>query len=169
MGIHLSVATIKRARRKLGWKWCGPHYCQMVRETNHIARLAFMQECLERRENFDNVIFTDESSTSRRFCKMSFFPSLSVPFQMGIVSSRTTIRNTKLCLHLKKILRNQPLKSNGFIIFIGKLAMQFIKDNKINYWLKPSAEIKCCGNGFDKLLHCTCSSLISILQLFNLF
>lgn len=62
MGVHLSVSTVKRTRKKLGWKRCGPKYCQMVRETNRIARLAFAGECLETRETFDDVIFTDEST-----------------------------------------------------------------------------------------------------------
>ena len=34
----------------------------MVRETNRVARLAFAQKCLDNNEDFDNVIFTDEST-----------------------------------------------------------------------------------------------------------
>ena len=41
---------------------CGPRYCQMVRETNRVARLAFGQQCLESNEKFEDVIFTDEST-----------------------------------------------------------------------------------------------------------
>lgn len=62
MGVHLSVSTVKHTRKKLGWKRCSPKYCQMVRETNRIARLAFAGECLETGETFDDVIFTDEST-----------------------------------------------------------------------------------------------------------
>ena len=62
MVIQLPIATIKRTRRKLGGKRCGPKYCQMVRETNRVARLAFAEECIENGESFDDVIFTDESS-----------------------------------------------------------------------------------------------------------
>ena len=62
LGVHLSTATIKRARKKLGWRKCGPRYCQIVREANRIARLAFAQQCLDNNEDFDNVIFTDEST-----------------------------------------------------------------------------------------------------------
>ena len=62
MGIQLSIATVKRTRRKLGWKQCGPKYCQMVRETNHVARLAFAEECIENGESFNDLIFTDEST-----------------------------------------------------------------------------------------------------------
>lgn len=62
MGIHLSTSTIKRVRRRLRWTKCGPCYCQMVRETNRVACLAFAEECLENREDFANAIFTDEST-----------------------------------------------------------------------------------------------------------
>lgn len=62
LGVHLSTATIKRARKKLGWRKCGPRYCQIVREANRVARLAFAQQCLDNNEDFDNVIFTDEST-----------------------------------------------------------------------------------------------------------
>ena len=59
LGIQLSTATIKRARKKLGWMKCGHKYCQIVREANRVALLTFAQECLNRGETFDDVIFTD--------------------------------------------------------------------------------------------------------------
>ena len=62
LGVHLSTATIKRATKKLGWKKCGPRYCQIVREANRQARLTFAQQCLDNNEDFDNVIFTDQNT-----------------------------------------------------------------------------------------------------------
>ena len=62
MGVHLLVATIKRTRKKLGWKRCGPKYCQVVRETNRVAHLAIARECQETGETFDNLIFSDAST-----------------------------------------------------------------------------------------------------------
>lgn len=61
-GLRLSIATIKRTRRKLGWIKTGPRYCQQVREHNRVNRLAFAQRCIANNEQFDDVIFTDESS-----------------------------------------------------------------------------------------------------------
>lgn len=61
-GLQLSIATIKRMGRKLGWIKTGPRYCQHVREHNHVNRLAFAQRCIANKEQFDDVIFTDESS-----------------------------------------------------------------------------------------------------------
>ncbi|KXJ16808.1 Transposable element Tcb2 transposase [Exaiptasia diaphana] len=62
MGICPSLSTIKRTRAKLGWQKTGPRYCQVVRETNRIARLSFAERCAAENEQFNNVLFTDESS-----------------------------------------------------------------------------------------------------------
>ena len=58
----MSTTTIKRVRKKLGWLKSGVKYCQLVREANRVKRLAFAQQCQEKDDNFDDVIFTDESS-----------------------------------------------------------------------------------------------------------
>ncbi|XP_057296773.1 uncharacterized protein LOC130625687 [Hydractinia symbiolongicarpus] len=61
-GVEFNIATIRLTRRKLGWVQSGPKYCQLIRIPNQIARLAFAQDCLLQKEQFDNVIFTDEFS-----------------------------------------------------------------------------------------------------------
>ena len=61
-GIQLAVSTVKAARKRLGWKKTGPKYCQVIREANRIAQLAFCERCVEIGNTFDDVIFTDESS-----------------------------------------------------------------------------------------------------------
>ena len=61
-GLQVSISAIKAARRRLGWKRTGPKYCQVIREPNRVARLAFSERCVEAAETFDDVIFTDESS-----------------------------------------------------------------------------------------------------------
>ena len=60
--IRFSLSTLKTIRRKLGWIRSGPKYCQLIREANQVQRLEFVQRCLANREEFDDVIFTDESS-----------------------------------------------------------------------------------------------------------
>ena len=60
--MHLSRSTIKRIRFKLGWRKSGPRYCQIVREANRVKRLEFTTKCAEENEQFQNVVFTDESS-----------------------------------------------------------------------------------------------------------
>lgn len=61
LGISVSKATITKARRNLNWVYTGTAYCQMIREPNKIKRLAYCQQCLDTGEQFDNVIFTDET------------------------------------------------------------------------------------------------------------
>ena len=57
----LSLETVRRARRKLGWVSTTPKYCQLIREGNKAKRLAWCNE-QSADETFDNVIWTDECS-----------------------------------------------------------------------------------------------------------
>ena len=61
-GLHLSIPSIKRLRKKLGWRKTGPRYCQAIRPINCVKRLEFAELSLENDETFDDVVFTDESS-----------------------------------------------------------------------------------------------------------
>ena len=55
-GINLSLSTLLRCRRALGWTYCGSAYCQLIREPNKLKRLAW---CLENQNNdFSNVVWT---------------------------------------------------------------------------------------------------------------
>ena len=60
--INLSIPSIKRIRKKLGWKQTGPRYCQAIRPANCIKRLEFVKKLQAENDTFENVIFTDESS-----------------------------------------------------------------------------------------------------------
>ena len=68
-GYRLSLSTILRFRRALGWTFRGSSYCQLIRQQNKLKRLAWAQEHL--RDNFDTVIWTDETTVQleshRRF------------------------------------------------------------------------------------------------------
>ena len=59
--IVVSASTINRCRQGLGWISTRTRYCQMVRDVNKPKRVAFCRKLLEENENFDNVIFSDES------------------------------------------------------------------------------------------------------------
>ena len=69
-GHHLSRPTILRCRKNLGWSTRGAAYCQMIPEPNKVKRLDWAKE--NANENFDDVIWTDETSVQlechRRFC-----------------------------------------------------------------------------------------------------
>ena len=56
----VSLSTIKRCRREIGWVCTRPHYCQLIRENNKVKRKEWCQKQLDNRENFENAIFTDE-------------------------------------------------------------------------------------------------------------
>lgn len=72
-GHNLSLTTILRCRKALGWTFRGSAYCQMIREANKVKRLQWATQYLhEAKTGFLNVIFTDETSVQleshRRFC-----------------------------------------------------------------------------------------------------
>ena len=58
---EVSLSTIKRCRKQLGWVCTRPHYCQLIREVNKQKRKECQRQ-LDNKETFDDVIFTDECS-----------------------------------------------------------------------------------------------------------
>lgn len=62
-GFDISIWTIFRCRRELGWTFRGSAYCQLIRTANKAKRVEWAEQYLDEAEDgFDNVIFTDESS-----------------------------------------------------------------------------------------------------------
>ena len=69
----LSLSSILRCRKSLGWTFKGSAYCQMLREVNKTKRLEWATQYVhEAQTGFLNVVFTDETSVQleshRRFC-----------------------------------------------------------------------------------------------------
>lgn len=60
--LEASERTIARIRSELGWVHQSTKYCQLVRDANQAKRLEWAKKMLEDHEQFDNVIFTDEST-----------------------------------------------------------------------------------------------------------
>ena len=58
----MSDATIGRIRKELGWTKTSPQYCQLIRDVNQVKRLEWYEERISEKEEFSDVIFTDESS-----------------------------------------------------------------------------------------------------------
>lgn len=58
--IYISLATIVRNRRELGWIYRGLAYCQLIRNANKEKQLEFARTYLH--NNFDNVIWSDETT-----------------------------------------------------------------------------------------------------------
>ena len=60
--IDVSLSTVKRAKKDLGWISSTPHYCQLIREANKPKRVEWCRKCIDDDERFTNVIWTDECS-----------------------------------------------------------------------------------------------------------
>ena len=69
-GFKISVQTVLRCRKSLGWTFRGSAYCQLIRDVNKVKRLAWARDHLN--DTFADVIWTDECSiqmeSHRRFC-----------------------------------------------------------------------------------------------------
>ena len=59
-GCYVSLTTTLRNRRQLGWIYPGSAYCQLIRNENKQKRLEWA--CANLNNNFDDVIWSDESS-----------------------------------------------------------------------------------------------------------
>ena len=70
LGYKVSVRTVLRCRKDLGWTFRGSAYCQLIRDVNKVKRLTWVRENLN--DTFDDVIWTDECTVQmeshRRFC-----------------------------------------------------------------------------------------------------
>ena len=60
-GHNVSRSTTAQTRKNLGWTAKRTRYCQLIRQQNKQKRVEFCERLLETGENFDNVIFTDET------------------------------------------------------------------------------------------------------------
>ena len=68
-GHGISLSTILRCRKSLGWTYRGSAYCQLIRDANKEKRIAWARENLHNDSN--DVIWTDETTVQlkshRRF------------------------------------------------------------------------------------------------------
>lgn len=49
-----------RCRKEIGWVCTQPHYCQLITEANKIKRKEWCQRQIDNKEQFEDVIVTDE-------------------------------------------------------------------------------------------------------------
>jgi hypothetical protein len=61
-GVTVSDSAIKRAQQKLGWKRRAVIYCQQVLIANKPKRLELALRCMIMNEQFQDVVFTDETT-----------------------------------------------------------------------------------------------------------
>ena len=61
--VQVSVSTVKRARKHLGWISKKTRYCALIQDVNKEKRLLWCKERIEQNDiELDDVIFSDESS-----------------------------------------------------------------------------------------------------------
>ena len=69
-GYNISLCTILRCRKALGWTFRGSAYCQLIRNENKQKRLDWARQNVNL--SFDNVIWSDECTVQleshRRYC-----------------------------------------------------------------------------------------------------
>ena len=69
-GLEISIRTILRGRKQLGWSYCGSAYCQLIWEPNNVKRKDWALKYLH--DDFQNVVWTDETTVQlechKRFC-----------------------------------------------------------------------------------------------------
>ncbi|KAF3837902.1 hypothetical protein F7725_009670 [Dissostichus mawsoni] len=61
-GVSLGLSSIRKARRKLGWKYGRTRFTPMIRDHNKEARLRQALQWIESGETWHDVLFTDEST-----------------------------------------------------------------------------------------------------------
>ncbi|XP_074481978.1 transposable element Tcb1 transposase [Sebastes fasciatus] len=70
-GVQLSLTSVRRARRNLGWKSGKTVFCPITKELNKEARLKQALQWLESGETWHDVLFTDVTTVTlehSRFC-----------------------------------------------------------------------------------------------------
>ena len=58
--LNLSISTVRRARKDLGWVSTKPRYCQLIRDINKEKRLIWCEQLKSNNDKFLDVIWTDE-------------------------------------------------------------------------------------------------------------
>ena len=72
-GVSLGLSSIRKARRKLGWKYGRTRFTPMIRDHNKEARLRQALQWIESGETWHDVLFTDESTIAlEHFARLSF-------------------------------------------------------------------------------------------------
>lgn len=61
-GTNVSLNTVRKAIGAAGWVSTAPRYCQLIRDANKDARVQFCQNLIASHEQFQDVIFSDETT-----------------------------------------------------------------------------------------------------------
>ena len=140
--VELSLSTIHRARRYLGWISTAPKYCQLIRQVNKEKRLAWCKEMLDTDENFDDVIWTDECSFKLEFHSLRCYrkagerkklkPRPKHPLKVHLWGGISKHGTTPIVIFTGKLVATRLVKifEVGLVPFVRTLpAHRFQQDN----------------------------------------
>lgn len=158
-GITVSECTIKRARQKMGWKRRTMKYCQQVRVANRPKRLDFALQCITNREQFQDVIFTDETTVKiQNSTGFSFWkdgeeiverPKPKHPYQVHVwagISRRgptgihifTGIMETTLLPFIQQYYPDgHRLMQDNDPKHVSRSTRQWMEERNVNHWVTP--------------------------------
>ena len=103
---HMSLRTILKGRKLLGWTFCGSAYCQLIRAQNKEKRLEWAESYLH--DGFEDVVWTDETTvqleTHHRFCchkngqKPRYKPRPKHPVKVHVWAGISWKGRTEICI-----------------------------------------------------------------------
>lgn len=164
--VYVSLSTILRNRRQLGWVYRGSAYCQLIRNVNKQKRLEWAREHLH--DSFENVIWSDESSIQldchRRYCcrkegerprpkprpkhptKVHVWAGISKRGATGVCIFEGIMDAPLFCQILQRTLLpflqekfpdHHRFMQDNDPKHCSRLAQKFYDDNGINWWRTP--------------------------------
>ena len=165
--IKLGCSTVRRARKNQGWTMGGTGYCQLVRDYNKPKRLDFAKQVIEENDDFDNVIFIDESTIiAERYRRFSFRKLREPkkkklkpkhPVAVHVWAGISKHGATEICIFegimdadlyckvlehsllpfVKENLPNHRFMQDNDPKHTSKKAQEFFKETDINWWRTP--------------------------------
>ena len=103
---HMSLCTILKGRKLLGWTFRGSAYCQLIRAQNKEKRLEWAERYLH--DGFEDVVWTDETTvqleTHHRFCcckngqKPLYKPRPKHPVKVHVWAGISWKGRTEICI-----------------------------------------------------------------------
>ena len=159
--IHVSLSTILRNRRQLGWIYRGSAYCQLMRNENKQKRIEWAYRNLS--DTFEDVIWTDEASIQldwhKRYCcrkegeKPRAKPRPKHPIKVRVWAG--ILRLTLLPFLQEKFPApgTHKLMQDNDPKHCSRCAQRFYEEAGINWWYTPpeSPDLNLIENLWHKL------------------